>query len=95
VLSIRHKLHARSTADRLTQAQAAGLVAAEIVERIIDAHAVLLGNVIGQQLMDAQAGVPVSTRVELGQLHLRVRSRLKPALRAADEAVDHAAEGRI
>ena len=79
----------------MTQAQAAGLVAADVVERIIDAQAALLDAVIGQQLVDAQAVVPVSTRVELRQFHPRVRSRLKLALQAADEAVDLVAKGRI
>ena len=95
VLSIRHKLQARSTADRLTQAQAAGAAEADVVERIVDAHATLLRSVIEQQLKDARAGVPVSTRVELPQLDLRVQSRLKKALRAVNEAIDLVAEGRI
>ena len=95
VLSIRHKLHSRSTFDRLTQARLAGLAPPDVVVRVLDAHAVLLGILLAQQLKDARAGVPVSKRVELRQLDASTRRRLKQALRAADEAVDLVAEGRI
>jgi CBS domain-containing protein len=95
VLSIRHDVRARSTAERLRGAAAKGVGTAEGMEAILDAQRVLLAAVIAQQLVDTEAGVPLSPRVVPERLDKAGRAQLKAALVAVDEAVDLVAEGRV
>jgi signal-transduction protein with cAMP-binding, CBS, and nucleotidyltransferase domain len=95
VLSIRHDVRARSTSDRLQGIAAKGVAAPETVQAILDAHRAILGAVIGQQLVDTQAGVPLSPRVDLGRFDKAAKARLKAALLQVDEAVGIVSEGRI
>lgn len=95
VLSIRHDVRARSTPERLEGVMAKGIGSAEAIAAIIAAQDVLLGAVIGQQLIDSEAGVPPSVRVVTGRLDKTQRARLKAALGAVDDAVDLVSEGRL
>jgi DNA polymerase-3 subunit epsilon/CBS domain-containing protein len=95
VLSIRHAVRARSTADRLNGFVAKDARFADVVESVLDAHRVLLGASISQQVADTAAGVPLSTRVDVGRLTRPARSRLKEALKVVPDAIDLVSEGRI
>jgi DNA polymerase-3 subunit epsilon/CBS domain-containing protein len=95
VLSIKHDVRARSTADRLRGVAAKGAAAPETVETILDAQRTILSAVISQQLADTEAGVPLSPRVGPDRLSKAERARLKRALGAVDAAVDLVSEGRI
>jgi DNA polymerase-3 subunit epsilon/CBS domain-containing protein len=95
VLSIKHDVRARSTAERLRGVAAKGAVAAETVDGILAAQQTILAAVIAQQLLDTEAGVPLSPRVNLGRLDKAEHRRLKAALGAVDAAVELVAEGRI
>jgi DNA polymerase-3 subunit epsilon/CBS domain-containing protein len=95
VLSIRHDVRARSTAERLREVAAKGVVSRQTVETVIEAQRTLLATVIGQQLADTETGVPLSTRVMTSRLGKAQRDRLKTALKAVDSAIDLVAEGRI
>jgi CBS domain-containing protein len=95
VLSIRHDVRARSTAERLAGLAAKGVGAPAVIQSILDAQRLILGAVIAQQLADAQAGVPLSPRVAVARLDKAQRADLKEALAAVDEAVGLVAEGRL
>jgi CBS domain-containing protein len=95
VLSIRHGVRARSTAERLRGVAAMGAVSPESVELIIDAQRALLASVLAQQLLDTEAGVPLTTRIAPDRLDKAHRARLKSALAAVDAALELVSEGRV
>ncbi len=95
VLSIRHDVRARSTPDRLNGALEKGVGSAETVREILNAHRVILRAVIEQQLIDADAGAPLSTFVETARLDRQRRQELKQALQTVAEATGLIAEGRL
>lgn len=95
VLSIKHDVRERSTADRLAGIAAKEIVSSDTIQSILDAHRWLLDAVIAQQLADTEAGVPLSPRVAIARLDKGQKADLKHALSAVDEAVDQVAEGRL
>ena len=95
VLSIRYEIRARSSAERLNGFAAKEVGRSDVAQSVLDAHRVLLGAVIAQQLVDAEVGVPLSTRVEIGRLDKSARAQLKQALRAVAGAIDLVSEGRV
>jgi DNA polymerase-3 subunit epsilon/CBS domain-containing protein len=95
VLSIRHDVRARSSTDRLRGVAAKGLAPWGTVEAIIEAQRVLLATVLSQQLVDTEAGVPLSPRIAPDRLDKPHRDRLKTALRNVDAALELVAEGRV
>jgi CBS domain-containing protein len=94
-LSIRHDVRARSTVERYQGVAAAGVGSPQDTESIIEAHRVLLGAVLRQQLADAEAGVPLSPAVDVGGLGKEEREKLRAALGAVRTAVDLVGEGRF
>ena len=95
VLSIRHDVRARPTVDRLAGVSAKGVGAPEVVQSILDAHRILLGAVIAQQLADVEAGVPLSARIAPARLDKSQSAELKRALQVTSEAVGLVSEGRL
>jgi len=95
VLSIRHDVRARSSAERLRGVAAKGAASPAAVESIIDAQRALLASVLAQQLVDTEAGVPLSTRIVPGRLDKAHKARLKVALNAVDAALELVSEGRV
>jgi CBS domain-containing protein len=95
VLSIKHDVRARATAERIMGAADKDIGSLETVQSILDAHRLVLGAVIAQQLVDTEAGVPLSPRVAIVRLDKRERAELKGALSAVDQAIDLVAEGRV
>jgi DNA polymerase-3 subunit epsilon/CBS domain-containing protein len=95
VLSIRHDVRARSSAERLRGVAAKGVASAGTVESIVDAQRTLLASVLAQQLVDTEAGVPLSTRIAPTRLDKPHRARLKAALNAVDAALELVSEGRV
>ena len=95
VLSIRHDVRARSTAERLREAAAKGAASRAAVEAVIEAQRTLLATVVGQQLADTETGVPLTTRVATGRLSKAQKARLKTALGTVDDAIELIAEGRV
>jgi DNA polymerase-3 subunit epsilon/CBS domain-containing protein len=95
VLSIKHDVRARSTADRLRGVAAKGAAAPETVEAILDAQRTILAAVTAQQLVDTEAGVPLSARTAPDRLDKAGRRRLKAALEAVNLAVELMSEGRL
>jgi DNA polymerase-3 subunit epsilon/CBS domain-containing protein len=95
VLAIRHDVRARSTPERYRGVAAAGIGTPADIEAIIAAHRLLLGTILDQQLADADKGVPLSARVEVGRLPKEQRDALKAALDSVRLAVDLVGEGRF
>lgn len=95
VLSIRHDVRARATPDRLEGVQARGVGSAETMQSIVAAQDELLGAVISQQLVDGEAGVPLSVRIDPKRLDTGQKAKLKAALSAVDTAIDLVSEGRL
>lgn len=94
-LSIRHDVRARATPERLRGVAAAGVGSASDIETIIEAHRLLLGTVLRQQLADAEAGVPLSPGVDVKSMSKETREELRGALGAVRIAVDLVGEGRL
>ena len=95
VLSIRHNARARSTPDRLHALVAKGIGSAEQVEKALDGHRVILAAMLNQQLIDSEAGIPLSPRVDTERLDKSARADLKHAVQQAEIVVDLVSEGRL
>lgn len=88
VLSIRHRVLERSTRARLEGVGALGIGAGEDLERLVAIHALLVGLVLEQQLVDIGKGLPPSNAVETGRLGRARADELKRALSALG-TLDH------
>jgi CBS domain-containing protein len=95
VLSIRHELLARSCAERLQAAAAAGAIASHAADSVIAAHETILTRILVQQLEDIASGVPPSNLVETGKLSAREKRELRQAIRDIDFLMDAISEGRF
>ena len=94
VLALRHGVDARSTPARLRGVLARGIGAKNTMDAIIDAHEVLLRNILEQQLEDGRRGVPLSARVDVDRLPREGRGEFKKAIQAVSLIIDLVAEGR-
>ena len=94
VMALQRGIRARSTPDRLRAAAGLGIGSAEDIDALIEAHRHLLGRMLEQQLIDLEAGVPPSPRVELRRLGRTGVAELKEALGKVAIAVDLVSEGR-
>ena len=95
VLAIRHGLRARGTPARLRAYAELGKASSEDIEAVIDAHGVVLGAMMAQQLADAEAGVRLSPRVDVKRFTADERARLKEALSNVAIAGALVGEGRL
>jgi DNA polymerase-3 subunit epsilon/CBS domain-containing protein len=96
VLAIRHDVRERSTPARLTGVARKGVSAVEAEARgIIAAHGQLLDLLLRQQLADAEAGIPLSSRVDPSRLSKEGRDALRASLRQVRVAIDLVGEGRF
>ncbi len=84
-LAIRHHVAERATSARLAGIKALHLGAEADLDALIDAQAVFLDLILGQQIHDIAQGIPASNTVEVKRLSRRERERLH----AAFEAVAH------
>ena len=94
-LAIRHGIRARSTPERLRALVDLNIGSAQDIEALVEAHRSVMGVMLGQQLVDAEAGVPLSPRVALKRLDRAQKARLKTALQQVAIAVDLVGEGRM
>jgi len=95
VLSIRHGVRARSTPERLRGVAAKGVGSAAEIEAVVAAHGTIIGAMLGQQLADSEAGIPLSSRVAVDRLDGPQKKALREALRHVDTAIDLVSEGRL
>ncbi len=92
VLAIKHGIRAHATPERLSGLVGAGVAAADVVQTIVDAQKVILATILGQQLIDIEAGIPPTPKVVIARLDKVEKARLKQALGNVDEAIRLVAE---
>jgi CBS domain-containing protein len=80
VLALRHGLPDRATASRLEALRGRPDVPEDCVDGLLEAHQILLRQILLQQLADIERGVPLSNRVDPRTLGYSERVRLKWAL---------------
>lgn len=80
-LAIRHGIRALSTRDRLEALIARDIGGDQDMKAMLAGHAFLIGLLLGQQIHDVYAGVPVSNRVELAAIPREQQSELKTLVR--------------
>ncbi len=95
VLSIRHQIPARSTSERLRGTARKGVMSEDAAEAVLAAHETILKAILGQQLRDMSAGVPLSNLVETGRLATREKRLLRQAVREIELIMDMVAEARF
>lgn len=95
VMALRHGIVVRSTPERLEAVKALGKGAAGDFDAVIDAQEPLLSAILEQQIIDAEKGVPLSTRVAVDRLDAKAKAKLKVAVRAVDTMLGLLSEGRI
>jgi CBS domain-containing protein len=88
VLALRLGSTALSSRDRWHAAFAAGIIVEEDLARLLDAHEMILGLILDQQLADLGKGQPASSRVEVRRLLALEQGRLKEALHLVGQ-IDH------
>jgi signal-transduction protein with cAMP-binding, CBS, and nucleotidyltransferase domain len=80
VAALTHGISARSTPERLEALRELDIVDAALIGRLIEAHRILLGAILGQQLRDLPAGIALSNRVMPGEMSAYDRQQLTWAL---------------
>jgi len=95
ILAIKHGIEARSTPERLASLKALGIGAAYEFDEAIEAHKLILGHILEQQLIDANRGLPLGNSIEVGRLGKAEKEALKTALRAVDPMVSLVSEARF
>ena len=63
VLALKHGIQVRATPERLEAARPLMPDQAEVIDNLIDAHRILLGAILGQQLRDIDRGIPLTNTV--------------------------------
>ncbi len=80
VLALRHGSLERSTPARLEAARTRANLHQELIDRLIEAHRLVIGAILHQQLVDIERGIPPSNRVDPKQLPAMTEDRLRWAL---------------
>ena len=80
VMALRHALPDRSTAGRLDALRAKPDVSEQNLDRLREAHQIILRHILQQQLADIEQGIPPSNRVDPGKLHAPEKAHLIWAL---------------
>ncbi len=80
VAALTHGIAKRSTPERLEALRELDVVDAALIGRLIEAHRILLGAILGQQLRDLPAGIKLSNRVAPAEMSAYDRQQLTWAL---------------
>jgi len=80
VLAIQHAVRAQSTPQRFAALGASLPAMQTTLQNLVDAHRIILGAILQQQLLDLEAGIPLSNRVAPAGLSPALRDQLKWAL---------------
>lgn len=84
VAALTHGIAARSTPERLEAVRALDVFDAGLIGRLIEAHKILLGAILCQQLRDIPAGIAVGNRVAPSEMEPYQRQQLTWALGQID-----------
>ena len=88
VLALQLGIDARSTPERLLAARDKDVRGAHLIGNLVDAHRILLGAILRQQLRDIDAGVKLSNKVEMAQLDSNEKQQLVWALEQSPAIAD-------
>jgi DNA polymerase-3 subunit epsilon/CBS domain-containing protein len=88
VAALAHGIAERSTPARLAAARDIGAVPATTVAALTEAHRILLGLILAQQLHDIERGIPLSNRVAPAELGPHDRGELGWALEQVPRVAD-------
>jgi CBS domain-containing protein len=80
ILALKHEVAARSTAARLLAVRSVPDMPTSLIDHLIDAHRLLLGLSLDQQLRDIERGLKLSNRVAVNELTAYERERLRWSL---------------
>ena len=80
VLALQHGVKARSTPQRLACVRGMGDADPALVDRLSEAHRILLGAILEQQLNDLELGIQPSNKVAPNEVSAAERDRLRWAL---------------
>src|SRR3546814_9616294 len=86
VAALLHGITARSTPARLEALRAQEAFDGALLGRLVEAHRILLGAILRQQLRDLPAGLALSNRVAPAEMEPHEREQLTWALRQGDSA---------
>ncbi len=95
VLAIKHGIQARATSDRLRALIDASLIGESEGASLIEAHRSVLTAMLAQQLLDAEQGIPLSSRVAPDRLSEHLRADVTRAVSAVATMNDLVSEGRF
>ena len=88
VTALRHGIRERSTPARLSAALEHGVASERTVANLIDAHGILLDQILRQQLRDIAAGIALSNSVAPNDLDGSELQQLKWALEQVPNIID-------
>ncbi|MGI9406446.1 MAG: DUF294 nucleotidyltransferase-like domain-containing protein, partial [Hyphomicrobiaceae bacterium] len=80
-LALEHDVAQRSTRERLKGVQRKHALQKETLDNVIEAHKILLGEALEQQLIDIERGFPPTYKIELRRLPKRRKDQLRWALK--------------
>lgn len=80
VMALRHRLAHHSTANRLNALRGKTGISEDDLDALLEAHQILLRQILQQQLLDIEHGISLSNRVDPKTLTFSERARLKWAL---------------
>jgi CBS domain-containing protein len=81
VMALRHTLHDLSTAGRLDGLRGKPDVSEENLDGLLEAHQIMIRDILHQQLADIEQGIPPSNRVDPKKLHAPEKAHLMWALK--------------
>jgi DNA polymerase-3 subunit epsilon/CBS domain-containing protein len=84
ILSIRHNIKARATAERLHGLHSADIGSEEDLSSIISAHKTLLSHALEQQLIDSEVGIPPGYKLDITRLDKPAKKHLYDALKQVE-----------
>jgi DNA polymerase-3 subunit epsilon/CBS domain-containing protein len=80
IMALRHGIAKRTTPSRLLAVVEAGNAGSHVVDDLIEAHRILLGAILMQQLRDIEAGLKLGNKVDPQQLDTYHLQQMKWAL---------------
>lgn len=93
ILSIKMKMPARGTAERLRKVAAADKISASAAESFVQALRRIRSAILRQQLLDVEQGRNPGSRVDPGLLDKAERRALRDAVKQASDAIQLVREG--
>jgi len=88
VVALENGIAERSTPDRLEAVRSLDVASDQVIDNLIEAHRILLGMILGQQLRDIDRGFSLSNKVAPGELTGFEKQELRWALEQIPAVAD-------